>query len=286
MLDERIVRLHGHSISVTTGGTGPALLLVHGMAGSAETWRPVAEHLAGSCRVIAPDLPGHGRSDKPKLDYTLGTYAATLRDLLDVLDCDSATVVGHSLGGGITMQLAYQHPHVCDRLVLVASGGLGSDVSPILRGLSLPGAEYLLSVVTHHRTRDSLTRLGSLAARVGLQPLPELAEIGRAYSSLGDPAARAAFLQPLRSVIDVEGQTVSAHDRLHLADVPTLIVWGDRDRIIPVSHAHAAHRAIADSRLEIFEGAGHFPHRECPDRFTAILGDFLATTTGHPFSPA
>src|ERR1700748_49055 len=139
--------LHGDRVAYRDAGAGEALLLIHGMAGSSATWRAVLPQLSKKYRVIAPDLLGHGESAKPRSDYSLGAFAVGLRDLLDELGVDSATVVGHSLGGGIAMQFLYQHPEYCRRLVLISSGGLGQDVGLILRLLSAPGAELVMPVI-------------------------------------------------------------------------------------------------------------------------------------------
>jgi pimeloyl-ACP methyl ester carboxylesterase len=278
-MELRELSIHDQRIRYRTAGEGPVLLLIHGMAGSASTWRRVMPGLSGHFTVVAPDLPGHGRSDKPVGDYSLGAFASTLRDLLVALGHERATVVGQSLGGGIAMQLSYQYPERCERLVLVGSGGLGREVNPLLRWLSRPGSDAVLRLACAASIRDAIEGVGSLAARVGLQPAPVVAELWRSYASLADDATRRAFLRTLRAVVDPHGQAVSAANRLHLAaDVPTLIVWGDSDRIIPVEHAHAAHASIPASRLEIFEGVGHYPHCEAPERFVAILTEFIEST--------
>ncbi|CAN5680782.1 alpha/beta fold hydrolase [soil metagenome] len=273
------ISLHGHDLFYRRAGSGPLLLLVHGMAGSSATWQPVIEELAEHFTVVAPDLPGHGRSDKPRGDYSLGAYASVLRDLLHHLGLGPATVVGQSLGGGITMQFAYQYPEQCERLVLVGSGGLGDEVSPLLRALTLPGVEYVMPVAFVPVIGDAVTGAARLLGKVGLRPSPEVVQMWLAYSSLADGDTRTAFLHTLRSVVDHKGQRVSALDKIYLAEqLPTLIVWGDEDRIIPVQHAYDAHRAIPDSRLEVFEGCGHFLHAEEPARFARLLRDFVATT--------
>jgi pimeloyl-ACP methyl ester carboxylesterase len=270
------VTIHGHDVAYRKLGDGPAILLVHGMAGSASTWRHVAPALAQHATVIAPDLPGHGRSENGGGDYSLGSFASTLRDLLVALGHERVTIVGQSLGGGVAMQFAYQYPERCDRLVLVGSGGLGQDVHLLLRALSFPGAEYVLALAAAEPVRNAGTWLGNVFGRVGLRPQPLVEEMWRAYATLGDAQTRQAFVRTLRSVVDVTGQCVSATDRLYLTSVmPTLLVWGDADHIIPVSHAYAAHEAMPGSRLEVFEGVGHFPHCEAPDRFTRVLLDFV-----------
>ena len=259
-------------------GRGPAILLIHGIAGSSRTWEQVLPLLARDHTVIAPDLVGHGESAKPPGDYSLGAHASVLRDLLSVLGIELVTVVGQSFGGGVAMQFSYQFPENCERLVLVSSGGLGREVSWILRLLTLPGVEYALPVLFPGFVRDRGNDLMQFLHRAGFRHARAV-EGWRAYASLTEAANRMAFVRTLRSVVDPGGQSVNAMDRIYLAArMPTLIIWGDRDTIIPVSHARAAHAAIAGSRIEIIEGAGHFPHVEEPLRFAEILSDFMETT--------
>src|SRR5580658_5941875 len=259
-------------------GRGPAILLIHGIAGSARTWDEILPLLAGDHTVIAPDLVGHGNSAKPAGDYSLGAHASALRDLLSVLGTERVTVVGQSFGGGVAMQFSYQFPESCDRLVLVGSGGLGREVSWVLRMLTLPGLEYALPVLFPTFVRDFGNNLIGLFHRAGFRHARAV-EGWRAYASLTESENRMAFVRTLRSVVDPGGQSVNAMDRIYLtARMPTLIVWGGRDNMIPVSHAHAAHEAVAGSRIEIIEEAGHFPHVEEPMRFVDILSDFVETT--------
>jgi pimeloyl-ACP methyl ester carboxylesterase len=282
-VEKRAVQLHGHRVVYRIGGedparTRPVLLLIHGMAGSSVTWREVMPALSRRYTVIAPDLPGHGESDKPRQDYSLGAHANALRDLMLALGIDRATVVGQSLGGGVAMQLAYQHPRHCERLVLVSSGGLGKEVSWILRALSFPGLEYVMPVLFPSFVRDTGNAISRRLHRLGLRA-PRLAEEWRSYVSLTDSETRDAFVRTLRAVVGVGGQAVSAHDRLYLSSqLPTLIVWGERDGIIPVAHAHAAHQAMPASELVIFEESGHFPHLEEPARFIEALTGFIEST--------
>jgi len=278
-LELRHARIHGHDVRYRMAGAGPAILLIHGMAGSSRTWLDVMKILARDYTVIAPDLLGHGESAKPLGDYSLGAYASGLRDLLvGALGVERATLVGQSLGGGVAMQLAYQHPEVCERLVLVASGGLGREVSWVLRALALPGAEYVIPPLFPRAARRAGDKLVRFFHERGVRA-PHVAEMWQAYASLTETPNRRAFIRTVRAVIDPGGQTVSARDRLYLAAaVPTLIVWGDKDDIIPVAHARAAHELMPESRLEIFEGAGHFLHVEQPLRFAETLRDFVGST--------
>lgn len=273
----RIV-IHGHDVGYRRAGNGEALLLIHGLAGSSQTWRAVHRQLAETHDVIAPDLMGHGESAKPMGDYSLGAFASGLRDFLAALDVPSATIVGHSFGGGVAMQLAYQHPELCDRLVLVGSGGLGREVSWLLRLVTLPGAEHLMPLIFPRLVADRATDLFNFLGRVGLRA-PRMGEMWRSYSSLAGTENRKAFVRTIRGVIEPGGQTVNALDRLYLAaHLPTLIVWGERDDIIPVSHAYIAHDAIPGSHLCILEDVGHFPQAEAPERFLEVLTDFLEST--------
>ena len=278
----RHVTLHGHDVTFRLAEADPdrpTLLLIHGLAGNSRTWKDVMPGLAEHFTVLAPDLLGHGESAKPVGDYSLGAFASGLRDLLAKLDIDSVTVVGHSFGGGVAMQLAYQHPELVDRLVLIGSGGLGREVSWILRLLTLPGAEYLMPLFFPPLVVDAGNELGKAMDERGWS-VPHLGEMWRAYASLGQAENRRAFVRTIRSVIDPGGQTVNASDRLYLAAaMPTLIVWGDDDGIIPVEHAHAAHAAIPHSRLEILEGCGHFPHVQEPDHLVAVIREFVDSTT-------
>ena len=275
----RAITVVGDRIVYRTAGKGPVLLFVHGMAGSALTWRYVMPPLAKRFRVLAPDLLGQGQSDKPRGDYSLGAHANMLRDLMDALGHKRATVIGQSLGGGVAMQFAYQSPERCERLVLVDSGGLGREVTFYLRMLTVPGFESVFPFFCTPRLRDAGNLVATWFGRAGVRPTPASQEVWRSYASLADADSRQAFFRSLRDVIDLSGQAVSALSRLYrAARLPTLIVWGAQDPFIPVSHAVAAHKAIPGSRLEIFAGVGHYPHCEAPERFVAVLVDFIAST--------
>jgi pimeloyl-ACP methyl ester carboxylesterase len=284
MLDHRSICLHGRETAYVTGGEGPTLLLIHGIGGDWRTWEPVLDGLARNHHVVAVDLPGHGGSAKGPGDYSLGALASVLRDLGGSLGIDRATVVGHSLGGGIAMQFAYQFPERCERLVLVSSGGLGPDVGLILRLATLPGSEFFLSV-----TAPAARRLVELAGSAGhllrLRAAADAAHYARAYAALAERESRAAFLGTLRGVVGTRGQLVDARDRLYLAGhMPTLIVWGARDAVLPADHGQAAHEAIPGSRLEMFENAGHLPQLDEPGRFVTVVDDFMAATEPSAFS--
>ena len=270
--------VHGRAVTYVEAGEGPVLLLIHGMAGTCANWREVIEPLAREHTVIAPDLPGHGESAAGGGDYSIGGLATGLRDLLLVLGHERATLVGHSLGGGVAMQMAYLFPEMVERLVLVSSGGLGPEVSPILRAAALPGADLFITA-----TAGVGQRVGSTVGRglslVGLRPNADVAEVARGYASLQDSRRRAAFLATLHAVVGARGQRVDARDRLHLAEsVPVMIVWGARDSIIPVGHGEEAHAMIPGSRLVVFDDVGHLPQVEAPGRFIAAIQGFLRET--------
>ena len=275
----RYVALHEHHLAYRTAGAGPVLVLLHGMAGSSLTWRFVLPTLAQHFTVVAPDLLGHGESAKPHTEYSVSAHANVLRDLLAALGHERATIVGQSFGGGVAMQFAYQYPERCERLVLVSSGGLGREVSPLLRSLSLPGAARIFPLLCSPVHRDLGMRLAAVVSQLGLRASPVMEEIWRSYAALADEDAQRAFFRTLGSVIDFAGQSVSATDRLYLAaHLPTLIVWGARDRLIPVEHGIAAQRAIAGSRLCVLDDVGHFPQCEAPEQFIDALLTFVDTT--------
>lgn len=281
----RHVTIHGHDVIYRLAEADPSkptILLIHGLAGNSRTWKDVMPPLSKHFNVLAPDLIGHGESAKPMGDYSLGAFASGLRDLLAVLDIRSVTVAGHSFGGGVAMQLAYQHPELVDRLILIGSGGLGREVSWLLRILTLPGAEYVMPLVFPHFIREPGDAVNQVIHDRGFG-IPQLGEMWRAYSSLSQAENRKAFVRTLRAVIEPGGQTVNATDRLYLAAaMPTLIVWGDRDRMIPIEHGRAAHEAIPHSQFEVFEGCGHFPHVEDPERLVECIREFVDTTKPLP----
>ena len=278
-MEQKEILIHGKRLKYRIGGKGPLVLLIHGMAGSATTWKQVMPALSEHFTVLAPDLLGHGESEKTKADYSLGAMASTLRDLIVGLGYKRATVVGQSYGGGVAMQFSYQYPELCERLVLADAGGLGKEVNRLLRMLTLPGSEAVLLVACAPPVRRFVEALGRLVFRKKLETATVIPELWRSYSSLGDVEGRRAFLRTLRAVIDPRGQAVSANDKLYMAaGIPTLIIWGEDDRIIPVEHAYAAHAAIPGSWLEIIEGVGHYSHCEAPDRFVTALTEFIEST--------
>jgi pimeloyl-ACP methyl ester carboxylesterase len=273
------VDLHGQRVTYHLLGQGPAIVLIHGITSSSRTWRSVMHGLAERHTVVAPDLLGHGRSEKPRGDYSLGAYASGVRDLLGVLGISKVTVVGHSLGGGIAMQFAYQFPDPLERLVLVDSGGLGEEVSLMLRAATLPGAEFVLPLLFSPVTRTAARAVARALGRLGVRGNANMRGLAEGLDSLGDSDARRAFVHTARSVIDPRGQRVDARHFLYLSEeVPTMVIWGEKDPIIPLDHGRRAHELIPHSRLEVFPGAGHFPFNDDPEHFVEVLTDFIAST--------
>jgi pimeloyl-ACP methyl ester carboxylesterase len=283
------VQQSGHRLCYQDVGPadGPVVVLVHGLVSDSSTWSPAIAALAArGVRVIAPDLLGHGASDKPLCTpsiYSVDGFATSLRDLLVALSVPRATVVGHSLGGAIAMHFAYHYPAHAERIVLVASGGLGKGVHPVLRAAAVPGSSALLRLLVNETTLG-LARQLRLHRMLRLPPLL-VANLHRAFGGLAVPAGRAAFFATLRSVISPSGQRGSMIEMRYLGEhVPTLIVWSERDHVIPVTHARALHEHLPTSRLELFPGASHQPHRRYAERFAATLADFLASTAPAPDS--
>ncbi|SDI70811.1 Pimeloyl-ACP methyl ester carboxylesterase [Rhodococcus triatomae] len=277
--------IHGYRRAFRMAGEGPALLLLHGIGDNSSTWTEIIPHLAKNYTVIAPDLLGHGRSDKPRADYSVAAYANGMRDLLSTLGVENVTVVGHSLGGGVAMQFAYQFPQMVDRLILVSAGGVTKDVHPLLRLASVPIANEALKLLRIPGAMPLVQLVGSALSSLhgtSLRPgaiLHDTPDLVRVLSALPDPTAYEAYLRTLRAVVDWRGQVVTMLDRCYLTEnLPVQLIWGDQDSVIPVSHAHLAHAAMPDSRLDIFRGAGHFPFRDDPMHFLEVVEDFLSST--------
>jgi pimeloyl-ACP methyl ester carboxylesterase len=283
-LQSRII--HGYKRAFIHVGKGPALLLIHGIGDSSDTFRELIPILARDYTVIAPDLLGHGRSDKPRADYSVAGYANAMRDLLSVIGIERVTVVGHSLGGGVAMQFAYQYPERCERLVLVSSGGVSQEVHPLLRLGTAPGAGLVLPVLS-----SRLARLGGSGLFRVLEALDT--DVGRdaddwmrVFDALPDATSRRAFVRTLRAVVDLRGQVITMLDRCYLTrGMPTLLIWGARDGVIPLEHARIAHAAMPSSRLEVFSQAGHFPHHSDQARFLGVLEDFISSTQPASYAP-
>jgi pimeloyl-ACP methyl ester carboxylesterase len=275
----RYTTIHGHRVAYRLAGQGPPIILIHGITASSQVWEPVAERLAANHTVLAPDLLGHGQSAKPRGDYSMGAFASGIRDLALSLELEPATVVGHSLGGGVAMQFAYQFPERTARLALVSSGGLGRRVHVFLRAATLPGSELVIPLMAGRQVLSAGRAVGKALGWAGLKLGNDAVEMARGHASLVDPESRSAFVHTLRASVDVTGQRVQATDRLYLAEeLPLLIVWGGRDRIIPPEHGRRAHELLPASRFELFESAGHFPFLDEPARFTTTVEDWIGST--------
>jgi pimeloyl-ACP methyl ester carboxylesterase len=283
--------IHGYRRAFRIAGEGPAILLIHGIGDNSSTWEAVQNKLAQRFTVIAPDLLGHGKSDKPRADYSVAAYANGMRDLLAVLDIERVTVVGHSLGGGVTMQFAYQYPQLVERIVLVGTGGVTKDVHFALRLASLPMGSEALALLRMPGALPALQVVGRIvgtllnaagAAAPAFGPTRlgrDLPDVLRILDELPEPTASAAFSRTLRAVVDWRGQVVTMLDRCYLTQsVPVQLIWGKHDSVIPVSHARMAHAAMPGSRLEIFDKSGHFPFHDFPDRFVEVVEQFIDST--------
>lgn len=282
MTNHRTISLHGDRVAYLDEGAGEVLLLIHGMGGNSNNWQAMIPALSKKFRVVAPDLLGHGQTDKPRGDYSLGAFAVWLRDFLDALGIPRVTIVGHSLGGGIAMQFAHQHHDYCERLILVSSGGLGGEVNPALRLFSVPGSGVLLQLASSKpvlKARKALSALKSTDE--------DLSHHWEAHAALSNPENRQAFLRTLRAVVDRRGQAVCALNRLHFnATKPVMVISGDQDPVIPIAHAYAAHQAMPHSRLHIIPGVAHHPHTAQPDTVASLIHDFIDANEQHTSAAA
>ncbi len=271
--------IHGHKRAFVKTGSGPALLLLHGLGCDHTTWLPVIATLSRRYTVIAPDLLGHGLSDKPRADYSVGGYANGMRDLLTVLGIDKVTVVGHSFGGGVAMQFAYQFPERTERMILVAPGGMGPEVSGAIRAITLPGFEQLMYVAMLPGVRHAAGAVMKGLAATGLPYTRDLDEVATIYESFKDRRARAAIRHVVRAVVDWRGQVVTMADRAYLTRaMPMCVIWGTDDDVIPVRHAGYTAELAPAATVEVIANAGHFPHKDHPQRFMKIVNDFVRTT--------
>jgi pimeloyl-ACP methyl ester carboxylesterase len=273
--------IHGYRRAFRVAGSGPAILLIHGIGDNSTTWETVQTRLAQRFTVIAPDLLGHGQSDKPRADYSVAAYANGMRDLLSVLDIERVTVVGHSLGGGVAMQFAYQFPQMVERLVLVGAGGVTRDVNIALRLAALPLGTEALALLRIPLVLPALQLAGRLGgALLGSTGLGhDLPNVLRILNDLPEPKASSAFARTLRAVVDWRGQVVTMLDRCYLTEaIPVQLVWGTHDAVIPAAHGELAHAAMPGSRLELFDHSGHFPFHDDPDRFVKLIEEFIDTT--------
>src|SRR4030081_471152 len=244
--------IHGYRRAFRVAGSGPAILLIHGIGDNSTTWSTVQSKLAQRFTVIAPDLLGHGKSDKPRADYSVAAYANGMRDLMSVLDIERATVVGHSLGGGGAMQFAYQFPQLVERLILVGAGGVTKDVNIALRIASVPLGSEALALLRLPLVLPTMQVVGRVAGAVfGSTPLGrDLPDVLRILADLPEPTASSAFARTLRAVVDWRGQVVTMLDRCYLTQsVPVQLIWGAHDSVIPFSHAFVAPAAMTGGRI-------------------------------------
>lgn len=268
--------VHGYRRAFRVSGSGPALLLLHGLGCDSSTWADVMPQLAEHFTVIAPDLLGHGESDKPDADYSLGGYANAMRDLLTILGIDKVTVVGHSFGGGVAMQFAYQFPDRTERVLLVSTGGLGKEVTPLIRFLTVPGSSSVLAAATFRPWRPLVAGALRSLSKLPISATRDLDEVADIYESLADPAQRTAVQRVTSHVLNWKGQFVTMTDRSYLARLmPVLVIWGRQDMVIPSSHADLAPTHVM-SDVHIFDDSGHFPHKDHPQEFVRIVEEFIA----------
>ncbi len=261
------VRLHWAELGEST--SRPPLVLLHGLKDCYRTWRQVAPWLACDRRVLIPDLPGHGLSAHPDASYELRWYAQLMAHWLDTAGVDRADVVGHSFGGGIAQMMLVECPERIRRLVLVSSGGLGREIAMPLRLASIPLVVERLG----QRFMGPCTRL-ALKATGDILSSEDLAWLSSMNAQSG--SAR-AFARTVHDIIDWRGQRHTFFQHVdELSNLPPIAVfWGDRDTVIPFSHAEALARSVEGVHITRFEGCGHYPHHEKPDAFADSLRDFL-----------
>lgn len=276
---EQIVSLNGTDISYRyLSGIGIPILLVHGVGSSMDTWSELSSRLSESGRsVVLVDLFGHGRSGLGNGDYSLGANATMLRDVLNFLGIDRVHLVGHSLGGGVSMQMYYQFPDRITSLTLIASGGLGTEVGVSLRAATLPGSEFVIRVISRPEVTSTLNHVVGVLGVFGIRRHGFDDRLVQTLRDLNDEERLSGFVNTLRSVIGIAGQRVSALDRLTLVDPErTLIIWGDSDPMLPSSHGYALHELLPGSRIVIVANGGHDPHGDNPELVFEELAAHLA----------
>jgi pimeloyl-ACP methyl ester carboxylesterase len=285
------VTVHGHRRAYALGGrelgTAPVLLLLHGLACNRHTWDPVWDRLGEHYTLLAPDLLGHGESDKPRGDYSPGGFANGMRDLLTILGIDKVTVVGHSFGGAVGMQFAYQFPERTERLVLVNAGGLGKEVTVAIRALGLPGYQYTLGLLTAPGVRQLNTTVLRALKATGLRDLRDLGEVADILETLKEPRARYAVHKLVTGVMDWRGQNITMRDRAYLTELmPLCVIWGEDDRVLPAHHAQTATDFAPRAQVTVMPDTGHFPHKDHPDDFAAVVEGFIDSTIPATYSRA
>ena len=279
VVQEREIEVEGLPTRYLTAGEGLPLLLLHGVGDNAFDWRWVIPTLARNHRVYAPDLPGSGGSAKPVADYSPTFLTRFVGAFLDAVGVDHAAVVGNSLGGLVGLRLALSEPERVTALGLVDSAGLGRKVAFSLRSLSVPGYGKLAVAWGKKRpgaAQRVLGRTALLFSRPWRVPRGWLTE---QYRLARLPGFLEAQLATLCSQVRLRGQREVLLDRLPDLRTPTLVVWGERDRVLPPSQAHEAIARLPNGSLELIPDCGHLPHVEHPERFAAILGRFLGGQT-------
>jgi len=266
----------GTLISWSEMGEGYPLVLLHGIQDSSRTWRRVAPLLADRFRVILPDLPGFGESGRPDGDYTLPWYGDLLTAWLQELEVDKAHFCGHSFGAGIAQWMVLEHRRSIDRLALVSAGGLGRGVGLGLRLAAIPGAGPGLSpLVLRYVLPFVLRRWPEVYGN--MEPL----EIERYLAWNRIPGTERAFSRSVRGVINLLGQYMQTIDRIEEVEAlpPTALFWGDKDPVIPIRHGRRVTQRSKGVSLAVYEGCGHFPQLEAPERFARELLEFLTDPT-------
>jgi 4,5:9,10-diseco-3-hydroxy-5,9,17-trioxoandrosta-1(10),2-diene-4-oate hydrolase len=274
-VEERDVAVDGLPIRYLSAGEGEPLVLLHGAGDNSLDWRWVLPALARTHRAYAPDLPGSDDSARPAVDYSSAFFERFLGGFVDALDLGRAASVGNSLGGLVALRLALSEPARVGSLVLVAGAGLGREVNPVFTSVNVPGLSeaaipvWRTPVGAYQRAWAWATLL---FARPWGAPSEWLAEQCRLARS---PGYLEAHLTTLRALVSPAGQREVLLDRLPLLEVPTLAVWGERDRVFPESQGRGAAARLREGSLELIPDCGHLPHVERPDAFVAALGRFL-----------
>jgi pimeloyl-ACP methyl ester carboxylesterase len=275
IVEERKMEVEGLPTRYLTAGEGPPLLLLHGVGDDALDWRWVMPALASSHRVYAPDLPGSGDSAKSLPDYSPAFFTRFVGALLDALEVDRAAVVGNSLGGLVGLRLALSEPERVTALGLVDSAGLGREVTYALRSVALPGYGKL-AVAWGKRPPGAVQRVLGRSALLFARPRRVPREwLKEQYRLARLPGFLEAQLATLRAQVGLKGQREVLVDRLPGLQTPTLVLWGQRDRVLPSSQVHEAIARLQNGSLELIPDCGHVPHIEHPERFVASLGGFL-----------
>ncbi|MGE5253352.1 MAG: alpha/beta fold hydrolase [Planctomycetaceae bacterium] len=256
------------------GDKGSPVILIHGLGASAEIWMYNIEALAGQHRVLVPDLPGFGRSDRPGPSFSPFDYTSFLDAFMKALRIEKGSLVGQSLGGGIALHAALRFPQKVEKLVLVDSAGLGKEVIWTLKLMSLP----LVGEVVSRPSRIGLRIFFKLAVRDQSLITEDFIELY--YQFLSRPGFQEFFLRILRRIVDLRGarEEILNPIRNHLQDIdqPVLIVWGEKDRVLPFKHGYWGREKLPHARLQIMERCGHIPFFERADEFNRLVLEFLS----------